>query len=515
MKKKEDDKERELNYSAISWRNFPTDKTMKTFRTEYQQTTNREKVPSDAWLRGAVNALEEGEGEKVIFNDLFSPRDYDISLQHSTIPRLIPYEIQDILFAIATVRDQDKNIKGDAFAGRVFSILSDNVGQNAVADNYVDILTLNQFRTQQELLRKFEGLLRQRFELLYEYIFGNSHGVQVDTLKYALEQIDYLLTTIADTFTGNKNTSATQDLQELYTSLLALRKEVVVEKATKNGIVENLNWRDKSDPLIKTLNDQLLQTSRSPKPTEIFDFLVNYQKYLLMHLDSDIRESVSAFLGTYRELCDYYLSDMNEEQFEAVVHGELTSFSNAIFDELDRMELVNTASEYQPKSAATGYLRLRLTQVQENIINKLREPMRMLRAVYTLRFFSGSNLSSNKYEKDKISGASNHMIGLAFLLLEECQNESLPVEEKMVWYEILLSAYERIFSPVYESEVDIGMLRLLMQTLETCPNWSTYYLFAVADLLRRMCKVYVHCECERVTKALLKEFGRLQNLLKK
>ncbi|MBQ3194782.1 MAG: hypothetical protein IJB59_14570 [Oscillospiraceae bacterium] len=514
MKKKEEGKERELNYSAISWRNFPTDKTMKTFRTEYQQMTNREKVPSDAWLRGAVNALEE-EGEKVIFNDLFSPRDHDISLQHSTIPRLIPYEIQDILFAIATVRDQDKNIKGDEFAERVFSILSDNVGQNAVADNYVDILTLNQYRTQQELLRKFEGLLRQRFELLYEYIFGNSHGVQIDALKYALEQIDYLLTRIADTFTENKNTSATQDLQELYTSLLALRKEVVVEKATKNGIVENLNWRDKSDLLIKTLNDQLLQTSRSPKPTEISDFLTNYQKYLLRYLGSDIRENASAFLGTYRELCDYYLSDMNEEQFEEVVYGELASFSNAIFDELDRMELVNSASEYQPKSAATGYLRLRLTQVQENIINKLREPMRMLRAVYTLSFFSGSNISSNKYGKDKISGASNHMRDVALLLLEECQNELSPIEGKMTWYEKLLFAYEHSFSPVYERTIDVRMLEQLIYVLETSPNWSTNYLFAVADLLRRMCKVYVHCECERVTKALLKEFGRLQNLLKK
>ena len=512
MKKKE---KRTPDYAAISWRNFPTDKTMKAFRTEYQEATNRERVPSDAWLRGAVNALEEGDGEKVIFHDLFSPRNHDKALQHSTTPRPVPYEVQEMLSAIAIVRDTDKHLTGDAFAEHVFSLLADNLSQKTVANNFVDILTLNQFQTQQELLRKFEGLLRQRFELLYDHIFGPSQGIQIDTLKFVLEQIDHLLTFVAYNSTDNKSTSAKQELQALYTSLLVLRKEVLVEEATTDSIVENLNWRDKGDPLIEALNKQLLHTSRSPTPTEISDFLANYQKYLLRHLDTDTRENASAFLETYRKLCDYYLSDVNAEQFKDVVYRELTSFSEAIFDELDKMELVNTASEYQPKSAVTGYLRLRLTQVQEYIINRLREPMRMLRAVYAVRFFSGSNISANTYDRARICGASDHMISLATAMLEECQIQLPPTDAPMTWYEKLLSTYEHIISPVYGSGTGSWILEQTMHVLQTHPHSSTNYLYAVADLLRRMCKVYVHCECDKATKELTEEYKRLQDLLKK
>ena len=504
---------RKANYAAISWRNFPTDKTMKAFRTEYQQATKRKKVPSDTWLRGAVNALEDGNGEKVIFSDLFSPRNHDVSLQHSTIPRPIPYETQELLFAIATVRDEDKHLKGDAFAERVFSVLAKKAGQNTVADNYVDMLTLSQFRIQQELLRNFEGLLRQRLELLYNHIFRNTHGIQIDTLKYVLEQIDYLLTGVANNFTEKEYVSAKQDLQDLYTSLLALRKEVVVEEAIKDGSVEKLNWRNKSDSLIKTLNNQLLQTSRSPKPTEISDFLTNYHEYLLRHLGSDIRENASAFLETYRELCDYYFADMDAAQFMEVVQRELGAFSQAIFAELDRMEQVTAVSNYQSKTAAVGYLHLRLTQVQEDILIKIREPMRMLRAVYSLFFFSKKDVDPSAYDENKISGSSKHMKNIVSSLFEECQNELPSVEETLTLEEKVVSAYNYAVSSNHEDGISSEMLWMLLDALSKYPRHSTRYLYATATLLRLMCKVYVSCECKRYSKLLLEEFEQMQKLL--
>lgn len=511
MKKK---KKRKADYAAISWRNLPTDKTMNTFRAEYQQKTNREKAPSDAWLRGAVNALENGNGEKVIFDDLFSPRNHDISLQHSTIPIPVPYETQELLFAIATVRDEDKQLKGDAFAERVFSVLAKKVGQNAVADNYVDTLTLSQFRVQQELLRNFEGLLRQRLDLLYNHIFMNPDGIQINELKHTLEQIDYLLTGFLGNTSDHKITSAKQDLQTLYMSLLALRKEVVIEEATKDGRVEKLNWRDKSDQLVKKLNKQLLRTSRSPKPKEVSDFLCNYNEYLMRYLDSDTKAQATTFSKEYSELNDYYFSNMDSAQFEKVVCRELAVFSQAIFDELDRMEQVEATSDYQPKTAAVGYLQLRLTQVQTEILSKMRKALRMLRAVYPLRFFSDSQIAFNEYNGNKISNASNQMIVLAATMLEECQHALPPTEENMTLDEKILSAYDYVFSSVYESGISGGMLHQLSHILSTATNSSIHYLFATANLLRLMCKVYVSCECKRYSKLLLEEYEQMQKLLK-
>ena len=97
------------------WRHLPSDKTLREFRREYQQTTNREKEPSVTWVKDSLNQISE---DNPIVENLF--RNYaEVVGHHNTYPVLIPLETAELLSTILETRDSNKKAKGEDFAAEI------------------------------------------------------------------------------------------------------------------------------------------------------------------------------------------------------------------------------------------------------------------------------------------------------------------------------------------------------------------------------------------------------------
>lgn len=513
------------HYSAISWRPLPTDKTMKEFRSEYQQISGRSTRPSVTWLENTLKKLESEASQKIIHSDIFSARYNDdndaYNKDHPTTkPRCIPLETQLLLFLTLSEKDKDKNIKGDAFAENVFSALADYYEPQKEKDlhYFSALLTLHHHRTQQALIQKFEIPLRQRLTLLYDRLFGKNTIPQIDQLAQVLEQMDYLLIHLPEPETAPATSTATQDLQALYNDLLLQRRQVINEKAQDNDDPDLYTWNSNVDAaLIQRMSTQLKNISRSPKPEEVEAFYQNYNQYLLLNLDPEIQAQVKAFSEKYLQLTEYYFGSMDEAEFKQCVTDDLKKFSEYIFSELDKMENIEAFTDYRPQFASVAYFRKRLEDIQNEILNNLQEAIRLLRSTFAFFFFMHPIFEHpNQYRKaqdgsfydlKRVEGVSRMMLVEINNLLTACQGAITPAQAGKTLDEQIFTACKSRASNIYFGEtISEQQIKMTQSALTAAPLSSPHCLVALSILLRLTCKLFVSIECQKAEEILSEEY---------
>ena len=425
-----------------------------------------------------------------------------------------------MLFQVLSEKDKNKKIKGDAFAENVFSALADYYEPQKGKDlhYYSALLVLHHYRIQQVLINKFEIPLRQRLTLLYDHLFGNESVPQIDQLAQVLEQLDYLLTHLPEPQTKPVSKTATQDLQSLYNDLLCYRRQVINEKAQDNDNVDLYTWNGNVDAtLIKHMRTQLKYTSRSPKPEEVEAFNQNYNQYLLLNLDPEIQAQVKAFSEKYLQLSEYYFGSVGESEFKLSVTEDLKKFSDHIFSELDEMENIGVFTDYKPKSASTAYFRKRIEDIQNEILAKLQESIRLLRAAYALFFFLRPFFRKQgqvQMMQDNSFYDHERVIGVSQKMLVEMNNLFVAMGSGLVGNildELVFSACKANASNIFFNEkIDDWQIQVVKTTLATEPLSSLFHLNALSILLRLTCKLFVANECQKAAETLSVEYHQQQ-----
>ena len=499
-------------YGATVWRHLPSDKTMNEFRTKYQQRTGRGRKPSDDWLRSALQKLDPDETSGSIYEDLFAKRlvpGEKNEVEDTTSPRLIAWEVAELLFVILQIRE-GKKLEGEEYASAVLDQLVEqllaSVGEN-LPKGFVDTQYLTNPNIRHKLLYRFEEQFKQRLDIIHNAIFGEV--VDIDTLKTTLERLDIIIAELQQKPSASL-CSNQEALRTLYQKLLSQRQKLLPPNARKDGNLELYQWAlgEKND-LVVQLKSQILHTKREPSEAEVQDFLNSYQIYLSALIPAEVKQEVQSFWQQYTQLHRYFYGGHDIGEFEKNVREELSAFARDIFIDLSNQDnLPYSYSYYVPSHAVSAYVRSKLADIHQDIQIRIHQPLRMMRSVYAYFYYtagraivSGDCIQKQIYVtdmmRDQIRVLSKGHPNLPSLDPDD-------VSSLGPYMKVFRVHTQPVFGklPVNETIIHMG----IACDPDKDPGLVFQKFLAVSEMLKMECQLVVSLEVEKAVKKLTNEY---------
>lgn len=499
-------------YGATVWRHLPSDKTMNEFRTGYQKRTGRGRKPSDDWLRNALQKLDPDETPGSIYEDLFAKRlvpGEKNEVEDTTSPRLIAWEVAELLFVILQTREE-KKLEGEEYASAVLDQLVEqliaSVGEE-LPKGFVDTQYLTNPNIRHKLLYRFEEQFKQRLDIIQNAIFGEV--VDVDTLKTTLERLDIIIAELQQKPSAPL-CSNRDALRTLYQELLSQRQKLLPPNARKDGDLELFQWAlDEKNDLVDQLKSQILHTKREPSEAEVQDFLNSYQIYLSALIPVEVKQEVQSFWQQYTQLHQYFYGDHDAEEFEKNVRKELCDFARDLFVDLTNQDNIPYSySYYVPSRAVSAYARSKLADIHRDIQIGIHQPLRMLRSVYAYFYYTAGRaiVSEDCIQKQiHVTGMMRDQIRV----LSEGHPELSSLDPDDVsslgpYMEGFRAHTQPVFGelPVNETIIYMGIACDPNKT----PGAVFQKLLALSEMLKMECQLVVSLEVEKAVKKLTNEF---------
>lgn len=525
------------------WRHLPSDKTLREFRREYQQTTNREKEPSVTWVKDSLNQISE---DNPIVENLF--RNYaEVVGHHNTYPVLIPLETAELLSTILETRDSNKKAKGEAFAAEILSNLAEHIVTSLdrdISGDYVYLQYLSNENIRDKMMQKFKAQLLTRLDLLRDYIIDPEAGMDIGLLQVALGRLDVLISIFDEK--RPRLTSDTCALMDVYGNLIAKREETIPAKVRERG-VNYYNWcKDKNvdSDLISEMKQQINRTRRDLDKCDLSSFINNYRKYLIQQFPDSVKKDNLAFWEAYKEAYSYFMQEDSAEQFEQKIRKELTAFAINIFEDLenaDTLELEYTG--FVKTNAASSFAEYMLAGIHRDILVIIHKPLWILKVVNSYRYFLNNT--------DMHPGAKVFLQSTVASFLDkrpeyshekECQDYLVSVFKKIdaitnqiqKCYQELSIKYPELESDGFKDDylkackifrdVKKDYLLLIAEKNEIggilcekdslSPDKHYKKLFAASNILRIACKYVVAVEIEKAVPQLVERYCELRRRIK-
>ena len=403
-------------HNAIEWRYLPCDVTRNAFLDAVRGSG---KPLSVSTLSKTLSYLEQDRqaDDPSIYRDLCQPRDSRAEAK-TTYPRLIPWEVYALLEAIVQARPHHEKIYGDELAQRVLEQLSkslDSPTSDTETEDYRLWHILNNDGVQQAALSSFTSALKSRLSYIENEVCAPTHKINAEKLLLALEQLDVLIYLLRQKPSNvpKKYDSVTSAVLGLYTDLLSVRNSLNIDAVVKKRDQTAFNWHrtDRTNSLVDAMICQLNKTSRNPTPEQVSSFLSLYQEYLAEETDVELKESALSALKKLQELKQYIGASEDITELKKQIHDDLSALARTIFLELNNLDTIEYAySEFEPSTASSAYMQSLLTKYHQYILRAIHTPLRLLRAVYTLHYFTQGKTDISDEILKKIKEVKQYLI---------------------------------------------------------------------------------------------------------